>query len=169
MSANTGSYQSYLKLEQMIADCESFQEITETANATEAKTRIKFIACQDFDTTTRGTNKTYQEIPMPRAAIWNVNPSKERTSFGHYSCQLNMVFSLEIEIPDEIGQTDDEQFRYCGPLFESVEDELAELSFIPTNLQFARIGYIQVPAPMDPTVNQGRRIWAADLSLQTRW
>ena len=169
MSANTGSYQSYLKLEQMIADCESFQELTGTANATEAKARIKFIACQDFDTTTRGTNKTYRAIPMPRAAIWNVNPSKVRTASGCYSSQLNMVFSLEIEIPDNIGPTHDEQFRYCGPLFEAVEDELAELSFIPTNLQFQRIGYLQSPAPMDTTQNMSRRIWAADLSLQTRW
>ena len=169
MSANTGSYQSYLKLEQMIADCTSFQSLTDTANATEAKTRIKFIACQDFDTTTRGTSKTYQKIAMPRAAIWNVNPAKVRTAQGCYSTQLNMVFSLEIEIPDDIGPTEDEQFRYCGPLYEEVEDELAELSFIPTNLQFQRIGYLQSPAPMDPAENQGRRIWAADLSLQTRW
>jgi len=171
VSANTGSYTAYLKLEDMVSRCESFQDLVGAANATEAKARIKFISCQDFDTSTRGTSKTYQKIPCPRCAIWNVNPSKTRSSTSHFTCQLNMVLTLEIEIPSNIGPTEDEQFRYCGPLFQDVEDDLAALALIPgeDNLDFQRIGYLQSPGPVDPTENNGRRLWVADLSLQTRW
>lgn len=169
MSANTGSYAAYVLLETMVANCASFQSLVGAADATEARERIKFISCQDFDKTTRGTSSTYQKIPCPRVAIWNVNPSKTRTSTRHYTAQLNMVLTLEIEIPTNIGPTEDEQFRYCGPLFQSVEDELAELSFTPGNLDFQRIGYLQSPGPVDPAENNGRRLWVADLSLQTRW
>lgn len=165
MSANTGSYQGYIILERMVSECTSFQSLVGAANATAALARIKFISCQDFDR----TNLTYLAIPCPRVAIWNVNPSKRRTSTTHFTCQLNLILTLEIEIPSTVGLTEDEQFRYCGPLFEAVEDELAELSFTPGNLQFEKIQYRQSPGPVDPAENQGRRLWVADLGFETRW
>lgn len=164
MSGFKSLYQPYLHMERMLSECVPFRTLIGAANAEEAKARIKFISCQDFDK----TNKTYQAVPMPRVAIWNLNAAKTRTSAGTYSTQPRLVISLEIEIPANIGPTEDEQFRYCGPIYEEIEDDLATMSRTPGNLDFGSISYLQVPAPFDPKDNQGRRIWGADIEFVCR-
>ena len=161
MAGYLSLYSPYLKMEDMLSRCESFREIVGAANADEAKERIRFVSCQDYDK----TNGTYTSIPMPRIAIWNLNPAKRRQTAAVYSCQPRMLLSLEIEIPDEIGETDDAEFRYCGPLFEAIEDELAQMSATPGELEFVEINYLQVPSKADAKENQGRRFWGADIEF----
>ena len=164
MSGFKSLYQPYLYMERMLSECVPFQELIGVDSAEEAKQRIKFIAVQDFDK----ANNSYQAVPMPRVAIWNLNASKTRTSAGTYATQPRLVISLEIEIPSEIGPTEDEQFRYCGPLYEAIEDGLATMSRTPGNLDFGSISYLTTPGPMDPKENQGRRIWGADIEFVCR-
>jgi hypothetical protein len=148
-------------MEDMLSRCVSFRDLVGAGNAEEAKSRIKFISCQDYDK----SSKLYTAIPMPRVAIWNLNPSKRRQSAAVYSCQPRLLLSLEIEIPDEVENSEDAQFRYCGPLYEAVEDELARMSATPGELHFIEINYLQVPTPADPKENQGRKFWGADIEF----
>lgn len=151
-------------MERMVSESETFQEIVGAANATEAKERIRFISCQDYDR----TNKTYDAMAMPRVAIWNLGARKVRTSAACYATQPRLILSLEIEIPSDVEMTHDAEFRYCGPIYEAIEDELAAMSATPTNLQFEEINYLQVPSPSDPKENQRRRIWGADIEFICR-
>lgn len=161
MAGYLSLYSPYLKMEDMLSRCASFRSLVGAANADEAKQRIRFISCQDYDK----TNATYTMIPMPRVAIWNLNPSKRRQTAAVYSCQPRLLLSLEIEIPSNIGDSEDAQFRYCGPLYEAIEDELAQMSATPGELHFIEINYLQVPTPADPKDNQGRRFWGADIEF----
>lgn len=154
-------YSPYLKMEDMLSRCTPFLELVGAADADEAKEKIRFISCQDYDK----TEGTYTAIPMPRVAIWNLNPSKKRQSAAVYSTQPRLLLSLEIEIPENVGRTENEEFRYCGPLYEAIEDELARMSATPGELHFIEINYLQVPTPADAKENQGRRFWGADIEF----
>jgi len=164
MSGYGSFYQPYLHMERMLSECATFQTITGSANATEAKTRIKFITVQDYDPT-KPKAQIYIAIPCPRVVIWNMNPSKRRSSSSGYSCEPRLLLSLDIEIPSNVGPTEDEQFRYCGPLYESIEDEVALSGMQPGNLYIMEMNYLMVPSPEDPKLHGGRRIWAADLEV----
>lgn len=164
MSGFKSLYQPYLHMERMVSESATFQEIVGAADATEAKERIRFISCQDYDK----NNKTYDAMPMPRVAIWNLGARKVRTSAACYATQPRMILSLEIEIPADVERNHDAEFRYCGPIYEAIEDEIAAGSATPTNLQFEEINYLQVPSPSDPKENQGKRIWGADIEFICR-
>lgn len=162
MSGLKNFYSPFLIMERMISESTTFQTITGSADATEAKDRIRLIALQDYDASLPKPQR-YIAIPCPRVCIWNLNPSKRRTGSSGYACTVRLVLSLEIEIPSEIGATEDEQFRYCGPLYEDVEDEIAVLGLVPGNLNIQEINHLQSPTPVDTKYTQGRRIWCADV------
>jgi len=168
LMAGFGSlYQPYLILERMLSQCTSFQSLTGAADATAALAFIKFISCQDRVVDPETNAEVFTADPYPRATIWNVNPNKKKSSTSTYSIQPRMLLSIDIEIPDGIEATENMEFRYCGPIYEAIEDEMASKAgnFVPGNLDFTEINYLQVPSPLDVKFNQGRRLWGCEMEF----
>jgi len=153
-------------LRTMVSQSETFQEITGSANAEEALTRITMLAAEDEESEEAGED--YVSVSQfPRAILWPLGPRYIRGTNNTFSSVSPIIITMEMVIPDSVPDTVSDGFDYFSPLMDEFIDEVLKMSVTrnPGMLNIAEASVVSPPMPIEKKKSQGVRIWDCDVEV----
>lgn len=173
MSGFSLLYSPMVYMEDMFAASATFQSITGSANAAAAKSRIRMFSFIEEHSEEEDLIAT-EKVAYPRVSLFPFGFSAKKSSNSTYSGNPRLLCEIEISIPSDVKKTHDAEFRYCGPKFQDIVNEVLAQGGQPGFLDIADIDILQPPMPLDPTKspidenNEKMRIWICDLIFTAR-
>jgi hypothetical protein len=147
-------------LETMLSQSETFQELTGSADATEALTHITMMSAEDAESKVAATD-------LPRAILWPLGSRQEIKTTSTCHSTAPIIITFEMLIPSNVVKTYNAEFRYVAPIIEDIIDEIITMGMSrnPGMLNLQEVNVVSVPMPVEGDKAQGKRIWDCDVEV----